>query len=225
MLRQARQLGKLRDSFADLSVLVETLWSSHFFRPMQKKSEILRLLEVIRALQPSSICEVGAAGGGTTFLLAHAAASDATVITIDLAFTKSRLTAGMNFASRTQKLFCLPKDSHEPETVGVVSKCLGEKRLDVLYLDGDHSYEGIKQDFELYNPLVRPGGLIVFHDIVPDYKTRYGIQTASDVGGVPRFWNEVKASHGQVNEIIEDPTQDGFGIGIVKWSTEKKCAQ
>jgi predicted O-methyltransferase YrrM len=220
MLRQARQLGKLRDSVADLSVLVETLWSSHFFRPMQKKSEILRLLEVVRALQPSSICEVGAAGGGTTFLLAHAAASDATVITIDLAFTKSRLTAAGSFASKTQNLFCLQEDSHDPETVGVVSKCLGEKRLDVLYLDGDHSYEGIKQDFELYSPLVRPGGLIVFHDIVPDYKTRYGIQTASDVGGVPRFWDEVKA-YGTFNEeIVEDFSQDGFGIGVLHWNGE-----
>jgi len=40
----------------------------------------------------------------------------------------------------------------------------------------------------MYSPLVRKGGIIAFHDIVPDYFTRYGIITSSATGGVPRFW-------------------------------------
>ena len=60
--------------------------------------------------------------------------------------------------------------------------------------------------------------MIVFHDIVPDFKTRYGIETTSDVGGVPQFWQELKASHLAVEEIIEDPAQDGYGIGILHWN-------
>lgn len=38
--------------------------------------------------------------------------------------------------------------------------------LDILYIDGDHSYEGVKADYELHAPKVRPGGLIFFHDPV-----------------------------------------------------------
>jgi predicted O-methyltransferase YrrM len=41
------------------------------------------------------------------------------------------------------------------------------KRLDFLFIDGDHTYEGVKQDFEMYTPLVRKGGLVAMHDIVP----------------------------------------------------------
>lgn len=36
----------------------------------------------------------------------------------------------------------------------------------VLFIDADHSYEGVRRDFELWSPLVAPGGLIIFHDYV-----------------------------------------------------------
>lgn len=218
IVRQARRLSALRDRGDDPQIWLDALWRSHFFRPLQKRAEILRLVEILRAHQPSAICEIGAAGGGTTFLLAHAAAPDALVVSLDLAFTGSRKAALRQFARSEQKIICLQKDSHEPETVSVIRNCLPERKLDVLYLDGDHSYQGIRSDFEFYSPLVRPGGIIVFHDIVPDYRTRYGIETTSYVGGVPQFWREIKAAHESVEEIVEDAEQDGYGIGILYWS-------
>jgi len=36
--------------------------------------------------------------------------------------------------------------------------------LDVLYIDGDHTYEGVKADYERHAPRVKPGGVIFFHD-------------------------------------------------------------
>lgn len=36
--------------------------------------------------------------------------------------------------------------------------------IDLLYIDGDHSYQGVKNDFVLYESLVKPGGFIVFDD-------------------------------------------------------------
>jgi cephalosporin hydroxylase len=220
MVRQARRLRRLRDSGNDAALLLEELWRSHFFRPLQKQSEIMRLVEIVGALRPETLCEIGAAGGGTTFLLAQAAAGNATVITLDLAFTEARRAAVSRFGLKGQRLFCLQQDSHDPQTVRLIRDCLDGRSLDVLYLDGDHSYEGIKADFQLYSPLVRAGGLVVFHDIVPDFKTRYGIETASYVGGVPQFWQEIKAAHSQTEEIVEDYEQDGYGIGIMYWNAE-----
>jgi len=43
---------------------------------------------------------------------------------------------------------------------------LNGEPLDFLFIDGDHTYEGVKRDFEMYSPLVRNGGIIAFHDIV-----------------------------------------------------------
>jgi predicted O-methyltransferase YrrM len=42
----------------------------------------------------------------------------------------------------------------------------GSVPVDLIFIDGDHSYEGVKQDFEIYAPLVRSDGLIAFHDIL-----------------------------------------------------------
>jgi cephalosporin hydroxylase len=34
-------------------------------------------------------------------------------------------------------------------------------------LDGEHTYEATKQAFEMYEPLVMPGGYIILHDAWP----------------------------------------------------------
>jgi predicted O-methyltransferase YrrM len=95
-----------------------------------------------------------------------------------------------------------------------VRSLLNGHPLDLLFIDGDHSYEGVKADFANYSSLVRPGGLIVLHDIVPDYSTRHGKPTANYTGGVPIFWQELKTKH-KTSEFIEDQKQDGYGIGII----------
>ena len=69
----------------------------------------------------------------------------------------------------------------------------------------------------MYSPFVRQGGIIGFHDIIEDYKTRYGRETPAYVGEVPRFWREIKAQHAQIEELVHNPDQDGFGIGVIVW--------
>lgn len=39
-----------------------------------------------------------------------------------------------------------------------------DKQIDLLFIDGDHSYEGVKTDLELWLPKVKPGGWVVMHD-------------------------------------------------------------
>lgn len=38
------------------------------------------------------------------------------------------------------------------------------KQIALLWIDGDHSYEGVKKDFELWEPFVIKSGVISFHD-------------------------------------------------------------
>ncbi|MBS6829563.1 MAG: class I SAM-dependent methyltransferase [Desulfovibrio sp.] len=40
-----------------------------------------------------------------------------------------------------------------------------EDSVDFLFLDGDHSYEGVKTDIEAWFPKLRSGGVIAMHDI------------------------------------------------------------
>jgi hypothetical protein len=42
-------------------------------------------------------------------------------------------------------------------------------QIDFLFIDGDHSYEGVKKDFDLYSNIITPKGMIVIHDTDPTY--------------------------------------------------------
>jgi len=46
-----------------------------------------------------------------------------------------------------------------------------ENDIDFVYIDGNHSYEYVKNDISLYYPLVKDGGLIGGHDYIPFYGT------------------------------------------------------
>lgn len=46
-------------------------------------------------------------------------------------------------------------------------------KIDLLFIDGDHSYEGVKQDFELYSKLLSENGVIVLHDTDAEYEKTF----------------------------------------------------
>lgn len=219
MRRRARSLAALGERGGP-EVWLDELLSCHFFRPLQKRAEILRLAEIVREMRPRAVCEIGAAGGGTAFIFAQTSADDAEIVSIDLAFHAERRRAVGGFARSGQRIHCVEGDSHDGATLERVRGILNGRALDILYLDGDHSYEGVTRDFRMYAPLVRRGGLIAFHDITPDFRTRYGVETRSSTGGVPRFWRELKAKGERTQEIVEDTEQDGYGIGLLHWAGE-----
>ena len=82
-------------------------------------------------------------------------------------------------------------------------------KFDFLFIDGDHSYEGVRRDFELYSPLAEVGALVAFHDIVPSIPGGHG-----DPGDVPAFWGEIKNAQTVEAEFVEDP---GWG-SVWDWS-------
>ena len=43
-------------------------------------------------------------------------------------------------------------------------------KIDVLFIDGDHSYEGVKTDFELYSNILSDNGIIIIHDTDGNYE-------------------------------------------------------
>jgi len=181
--------------------------------PSQIKEEIAQLLNLLAELKPKTLLEVGTASGGTLFLFCQVAEPDATVISVDLpggpfggGYPEWRIPLYKSFAKERQRIHLIRADSHDPKTLEIVKRILGDGKLDFLFIDGDHTYEGVKRDFEMYSPLVRKGGIIAFHDIVSG--------PSENVGGVPTFWNEIKRSF-TYNEIVKDWQQEGYGIGVI----------
>jgi predicted O-methyltransferase YrrM len=180
----------------------------------QKLDELLPLLERVRELQPRRVCEVGTSAAGTLYLLTRVSAADALIVSVDLSIPLHTRGLRGRLAGPRQRLVSLEGDSHADETVARLEAVLAGKPLDFLFIDGDHSYDGVRADFERYGRLVRPGGLIALHDIHEDFRTRHGVESPSISGEVPRFWRDLKQGQ-RTEELIADPEQDGFGIGIV----------
>ena len=87
-----------------------------------------------------------------------------------------------------------------------VAAILAGREIDLLFIDGDHTYEGVKKDFEMYSPLVGQGAIIAFHDIV--------VHPPESGCEVSKFWREIKDNY-ESEEIVKDWGQDWAGIGVV----------
>ena len=191
----------------------------------QKKVEIVALLRLLEQEKAASILEIGTASGGTLFLLTALAGPGATVVSVDLPhgrlggassvahhqypLWRARLYRG--FAHDRKSVHVLRADSQQRSTADAVERLLPSGKLDFLFVDGDHSYEGVRRDFMLYAPIVRPGGLVAFHDIVPGGAGGHG-----DPGSVPLFWKKLRGSHRVEAEFVEDWNWGSCGIGILR---------
>lgn len=193
--------------------LVDLVVGDHTFVAWQIPEELRALGEILFTLRPERALEIGTASGGSLLFLTRLASPQATIVTLDLpgggfggGYRPARAWFYKRFARSKQQLHLLRGNSHSSEMLAQVVTLLGGCNLDYLFIDGDHSYSGVKSDFEMYGPMVRKGGVIAFHDIVEG--------PANEVGGVPQFWREIRRRY-QHAEFITNPHQGGFGIGVL----------
>jgi predicted O-methyltransferase YrrM len=195
--------------------LVDYVFSNFggMFRPFQNRVELQRFMQRAEQLKPRSMLEIGTARGGTLFLLSTVAAPDAEIISIDLPAGlhgggyprwKGRLYRRLMGAGQT--LHLIRGNSHDDRTFEKAQRLLAGRSVDLLFIDGDHSYEGAKSDFLRYRSLVRPGGIVAFHDILEN-------KNAPEIRVAP-LWREVVEVY-RSEEIVESYNQGGFGIGLV----------
>jgi cephalosporin hydroxylase len=174
----------------------------------QSRYEIYNLLQVLVHHRPKILLEIGSANGGTLFLFCYIASEDATLISLDMDNVLWKKLFFKYFSRGKQKIVVIKGDSHDSKIFNEIKKILRNCKIDFLFHDADHSYEGVKKDFEMYSPMVRKGGIIAFHDIV----------TSSVIcphgWDVSKFWNEIKNRYNYI-EIIENKNQIAGGIGIL----------
>jgi len=73
--------------------------------------------------------------------------------------------------------------------------------IDLLHIDGLHTYEAVKEDFETWYPKVRPGGIVLFHDVMARLKDF----------GAWKFFEELERSHDEIFKF-----HHGFGLGVLR---------
>lgn len=217
-LRQLRLLErKLFSKQARFAVPFAYRGSGYFktIEPRQNPIEIEELYKKVCELTPKAVLEIGTARGGTLYLWTQAAAADAIIVSVDLpggkfggAYLKCRIPFYQSFARPEQQMHLLRCDSHKRETFEQVKHLFGSRLVDFAFIDGDHTYEGVKADFQLYGPLVRPGGLIGFHDVLPR-------PDMPDIQ-VNRFWGEIRDKYESMEFIGPDGSGRQIGIGLIR---------
>jgi hypothetical protein len=167
---------------------------------LQKPDELDQFFD--RALGVKSVIEIGCDAGG---MLAPFRKLTEHVLGIDLPGGPW----GSNRPLSTWGATVILGNSHDDHVFDMAeawSLGLPLESVDLLFIDGDHTYTGVKMDYEMYSPLVRKGGMIVLQDIVPHTKH-------PDVK-VDQFWNEIKGVH-EYREIISEDGAPWAGIGIL----------
>ena len=184
------------------------------FSPGQVDSEICALLDRVRPVRPKIVLEIGTANGGTLFMFTRVAAPDAIVISIDLpggafggGYPRWRAPLYRRFALPGQSIHLLRGNSRSQGIIDRLQRMLGHRAIDFLFIDGDHSYEGVKKDHQAYAKFVRRGGIIAFHDVAPHSDRECQVS---------RYWSELAAERSSCETLIESPDQGWGGIGLYR---------
>jgi predicted O-methyltransferase YrrM len=106
--------------------------------------------------------EIGRLFGGSTILMAGAGGY---VLSLDLHIAKSIKNKGKYYDSLLQsQLKEMGLIDKVEIKVANSSKYQYKRQIDLVFIDGDHSYQGVKRDYEQVFPFVKNGGHILFHD-------------------------------------------------------------
>lgn len=180
---------------------------------MQKIAEFERLLSIVSDLSPKIILEIGVGKGGTSWAWSKIP-SLTDLICVDLPngpWGGGPAKEAMEYiANNSQcKLTFIAGNSSNSASLAHVKDTLGDRKIDFLSIDGAHDYAGVKTDFLTYSPLVRPQGIVAFHDIL-----KHAPETGCEV---EKFWTELKETLpiDRYSELVQEPTNWG-GWGVVK---------
>ena len=140
-------------------------------------AEVAFLALLLEELRPRVVVEIGTWLGGTAQVLMEYAER---LYCVDHWRGDGSIRAEFPGASLTPwERFREFVEVADERFLRTVIPCVGDSQLwctiwnqpiDLLYIDGDHSYEGVKADILGWSPHVRPGGFILGHD----YETHPG---------------------------------------------------
>lgn len=208
LVRKALRFYQVPERFSDPDAYkwgtnADLIKALHHYANPQSPKELAFLLRHIEGKR--SLLEVGSSFGGTLTRMAAVMPVGSKIVSVDLDCdaTPRFLNPLATLKDTCRKLAKIGAnielfvgDSHKPEVIEAVRR---HGPFEVGFIDGDHSYEGVKADWENFGPMCKVVG---FHDI-------------AQVPEVNRFWNELKASGKyRTDECVSD-VAPCFGIGIV----------
>jgi cephalosporin hydroxylase len=209
----------------------KTKWKVAHNGLTQRKNEIIELWQLFDRIHPMIILEIGVAQGGTFAGWCQLADDNALIIGIDrdvndclprkgelcnpdIADPCDVMTCeggGMYRLKRKgsqQKIVAIKGWTYEPETMQKLLDALQGRKIEFLFHDASHQEQESRDDFELFWPLVSPGGVYAMHDIAY-------YEGKADKW---KFWREIVQNGPHVASYeyrYHDRQKSSMGIGVL----------
>ena len=133
------------------------------------------------------IFEFGTCSGKTTYLMALNSSDDTKITTITLdpnnvgSITKERKDSKVSFRNiKNESIYdnFLFSNTREKEKIDLIfqnslklDEKIFEKKIDLIFIDGGHTYSVVKSDSEKSFKMLNTAGIILWHDYVPGKKS------------------------------------------------------
>jgi hypothetical protein len=177
------------------------------FGASQDQAELQMALDAVAALNPAVIVEIGCDRGGTLYCWRSVCELVYGITTAENGYD----SGGSGLPLETHGAVVHIGDSHDRESLNWLLSELAccdnptvAHQVDVLVIDGDHHVPGVRQDLAMYGPLVRPGGLILLHDVTP---------TPDPRAEVWKLWPDLERRYQATTIVNRDA--GGFGWGVI----------
>lgn len=189
------------------------LEEAYKFGMVQNIYEIKEAAKFFQELKVKDFIEIGTDQGGTFLVWSKLSDPNGLKISVDWPhgpFGSFEHTYNLEERNKKMKTFgnqvhIISGDSHSESIKKSVQNILGNKKVDFIFIDGDHTYTGVKLDFYMYKEFVKPGGWIGFHDIKnTEFHRSLGCY-------VDKFWDEIQ---NEKKWFLSD--SNWGGIGLVK---------
>ena len=178
------------EGFEDLAFLFSSHQLHHAIISLTV-DEAAYLYRLARSLPPAAtIVEIGRYKGGSTLLLAAAMPADARLHSYDLHVKQSYLYSGADLDRELEEALRRYglADRVELHVADSHAAAPPADRCHLVFVDGDHSYEGVRADYEHWRSTLPPGGHIVFHDAAA--------------------WGDLSVAHDEIERVMREIERD-----------------
>lgn len=176
----------------------------------QQPNELARFIDILSESEVSRYLEIGTRHGDTFFEVVKSLPKGSKAVAVDLPGGKwgkdssrqAMIDCADELIAMGYEITLIFGDSTKPSLIAEIAK---HGPYDAVFIDGDHSYNGVKQDWLNYGT----APIVAFHDIDGE-----GVYSGNLAVEVPKLWAEIKGDF-KHESIIDCADGRRMGIGVI----------